>query len=492
MPCFRMLTEEMKMYPISKKMFACLVGASLFFAAGSLADYCDIYVEVLVGNTLQETVDGVGTNEDTIVIDHHIPVESNTTIPTNITLYFVSPGKLAVAAGVDLAIDGFVNASPVPYFEGAGNVLINSGQDIYADWFGDDGAAIQKAIDACSGGRIKLLNKQYDFSQTVFGKKGIIIEGVFASQSDLNVNSGTIINYEGPFGGDVFDFQSVTFFGLKNLVIVGNGQADCGLITGHGIRAKYSVVENLLIQGCDVGVDLGNTDDISIRNIVTKNCGTGIIGAHTHVAFYNCHFVSNEIGYQIETASKASLNNCLWQGNGIDIVSNADPHPGGVTNFRDCIFEGSTSTIFSQFAGLNGTTTGMGYMVFDGCLFGTAGSRLFDLTYLSGHMDLIGCVVSDDSSSNMIVDPEDDAEVVLYSSSNIAKVGNLLQVAVEPATNTYSELVVLRADSTDVDETWLYSLQPGVNKNTEDKISIAYGASDKRVGLIKFDLSEFF
>lgn len=417
------------MYTVKTVLMVAIIGLLILFAPASQASSFDNF-ELTESETLAGVVSQIGQDSNTIFIARNVVVDSDVNIPKNITLFFTPPGKLDVAANTTVTIVGIINAPAAQCFSGQGDIVIESGQPIYADWWGEDGQAIQKAINACSSGKVLLLDKVYETTSTITGKRGIVLQGV---QSDefLTTDTGSVIKYTGVTQNPVLDFRDQRYFGVVDLKISGNGVASHGLITGSegmALRAKFSHIKNLVITDCGIGLDLGNTDDLSISNVIFQYCNKGVVGAHTNVGFYDCSFIENSVaGFQVETASKGSFYKCKWTGNAVDIIFSADPHPGSVYTFRDCWFENSTDTILRQ-APL-GVQTGIATLVFDKCILHTFGTCLMDLTNLGGYDSKIvfyNCNIPQATSSGSIVDPSGLIAIVGFPLPGITDSGAVL------------------------------------------------------------------
>nr|WP_321500177.1 glycosyl hydrolase family 28-related protein [uncultured Dethiosulfovibrio sp.] len=93
-------------------------------------------------------------NDGTVLIMDPLSVTSDYTVPENICLKFEKGGKVVVAEGVTLTINGSIEAGLWHIFDGLGTVTGNPKIEfIYPEWFGavgngafDDSPAFQKAV----------------------------------------------------------------------------------------------------------------------------------------------------------------------------------------------------------------------------------------------------------------------------------------------------------------------------------------------------------
>ena len=377
----------------------------------------DPAVRLSDGATLAQRVAEIGHGVCTLLIDREARVTEKVTIPRNLTLLFVSPGHLDLGKDAVVRIEGPIVAPPAPCFSGSGTVTIANGQDIYADWWGADGEAIQRAIDACDRGRVLLLDNVYPSSRSIHGKRGVILEGV-ATDEIWTKNTGTVIAYTGRKPVPILDIRGPRWFGLRNVKLVGNKWASHGLITAHrGIesRAKHSEIDHVFIYDCGVGIDLGGTDDITLSTIEIFHCGIGLTGAHTQARFRECSFVGCKVGFEVMNASKCSFYKCLWCSNqDIDLLISAQDHPGGTMTFRDCWFENVGGTILKRNPALK-KTSGMARFVFDGCKLHDYGYALFDcrgFERFGGEIVLMNCDMPPTCSSYEILDPAGKITVI--------------------------------------------------------------------------------
>ncbi len=367
--------------------------------------------------SLSDYVRKIGNQPLGILIDREMKIKSDLVIPQNITLFFAPPGSFVIDKGKTVVISGQISAPAVPCFKGDGKILIKNHNSVYADWWSPDGDGIQKAIDSIESGKVVLLDKVYQTTKSVKGKKGIYLTGAFTHEI-WRQDNGTVIEYVGDKPVPVLDFRGATWFGARNFKIVGHKRASHGLVTGHRgmcLRAKHSEIDHLFIYQCGIGLDLGGTDDITVSYLEIFNCHIGLSGAHTQVRFYECSFVGCDTGFEIMNASKCYFYKCLWCSNlQTDLLLSTPDHPGGTYTFRDCWFENVGGTIMKLNPALK-RNLGMGRYVFDVCKLHDYGYAFIDATGVGKYgcqITMKTCDIPPTCSSFKIIDPKKKVTVV--------------------------------------------------------------------------------
>ncbi|MDD5458782.1 MAG: hypothetical protein PHF37_05270 [Phycisphaerae bacterium] len=360
------------------------------------------------------------------IVDQEFVINKDTIIDSQNPLFVYPPGIIKVSKGVTLTIEGIIQSGPYKIFEGEGNIIIKNRNDIYVDWWGEDGTAIQKAINSVDSGRILLLEKQYDIQKSIKGKRGVIIQGK-QSHELWTEDTGTVLNYTGKENEPVLDFRGARIFGVRDLKILGRDIASHGIITGHrGIetRAKNSTIENLVIFNCGVGVDMGETDDVFLTKVVFLHCNVGLRGTHTHVGVYDCSFIhSKRAGVEIATSSKGAFYRCLWTENNVDIMLTCNPHPGSVYAFRDCWFENCKDSIIKKAPEIK-DEIGLLTWVFDECHMHSFGKSFMDFSGFGKYQSRVvfnNCQICPTTSSWDIYDPNGAVEVVYNPDNGLKK-----------------------------------------------------------------------
>jgi hypothetical protein len=91
-------------------------------------------------------------------------VAADVTVPATLTLQFGPGGSLAIATGITVTINGYVIAGLYKIFSctGTGKVVFGIGSvpEIFAEWWGMDGAAVQAAIDAATNVKAVCLQRR--------------------------------------------------------------------------------------------------------------------------------------------------------------------------------------------------------------------------------------------------------------------------------------------------------------------------------------------
>lgn len=277
-------------------------------ATPTITDLLQIY-NVRDFVSLAATVAHIGSESAELQITRGThKVAADLTVPANVTLRFVG-GKLEVASGVTLTINGPLDAPLAQIFSGAGSVSFGAGavKVVYPEWWGAkaDGAtnsttAIQSAVAAAVQAICRLLLGRYIVDTPIAVKSNTRVEGcgpftivewsdgaapsVFRNQNytdgsprdsnivirDLQIVAGTAEEYAWGGGVHLCYVDGVDVSG----VTVGGGNGN-GITVSRCTRAR---VENNIVDGCaGVGIDLSATQDfVVVHNEVASAGQDGI------------------------------------------------------------------------------------------------------------------------------------------------------------------------------------------------------------------------
>lgn len=204
-------------------------------------------------------------NSCTLVIASDQAISSSFTVPTNITLEFTQTGKLSVANGVQITINGYVSASPgrqIFALTGTGNVLLTGNTSVYtyyAEWWGaignnvaDDTVALQAAFDALPSSRtLRLLpGKTYRHTGLVFSFKfSATLMGLDSEAAPINVSEKPILKYVGVAGGTAFTASNVYSCKFQSFRVDTNSLADIGFYLTFTATGSPGITSHCLLSG---------------------------------------------------------------------------------------------------------------------------------------------------------------------------------------------------------------------------------------------------
>jgi hypothetical protein len=117
------------------------------------------YVDVRDYSSFAAAITAIGSLKKTLLIPNEQAISGSIAVPSNIGLWFLEGGSLAIATGATVTINGHVEAGLFKIFScsGTGKVLFGKGgvSKILTSWWGvtgigdqDDALAIQAAIDS--------------------------------------------------------------------------------------------------------------------------------------------------------------------------------------------------------------------------------------------------------------------------------------------------------------------------------------------------------
>ncbi|MEW7278962.1 hypothetical protein ABW636_10240 [Aquimarina sp. 2201CG1-2-11] len=209
---------------------------------------------------LPNNLNGLGT----ITIKGNLTIKGNFTIPEGIELNFFKGNKLIIESGVELTINGSINAGVYQIFDGDGTITgFPKITETYPEWFGakvndeiDDTIAIQKAINF-SNTPIKLAEGTYitkttlKKERTIENDEGVKIIGIGISSTIIKVlHEGNFIEIKG-FNG----LNSETTSGKQHRPIQGNllknFTVDGRRVAKNGVyfyASRYNDLSNIKIR----------------------------------------------------------------------------------------------------------------------------------------------------------------------------------------------------------------------------------------------------
>ena len=131
--------------------------------------------------SLHEQIASFTSERDALVIDTPHAVLADLTVPANLLLRFTNAGRLEIAGGVTVTIDGPIDAPLWEVFTGPGTATFGSQntavRELYPQWWGargdgehDDTRAIQAALNAArdmGGGEVVITKGTFRTSKTL-------------------------------------------------------------------------------------------------------------------------------------------------------------------------------------------------------------------------------------------------------------------------------------------------------------------------------------
>lgn len=210
--------------------------------------------------TLADAVTDIGSDVKTLILPSNVTVSDDLTIPSNITLLFVGPGKITVAAGIALTLNCKIEGAALrQIFDPNATATVTFGDNtvpaVYPQWFGakgdgttDDTDAINFAIAASNTcilpdanykatSRINIANAVKlilgNINLTVNGSPGLYITASKVSiigsgenysiltqgTVDKNIIANTITSTGGTSVSDI-DIRGIRFVGIPATVSV--------------------------------------------------------------------------------------------------------------------------------------------------------------------------------------------------------------------------------------------------------------------------------
>jgi hypothetical protein len=290
----------------------------------------------------------IAASGGTLYINSEVVIAANTTI--SIPIVVTVPGSFVISAGALLTINSDFSAGNSQCFAGDGGVLFAKGsvREVLAKWFGTDGDAIQKAVDACalyikkvhiaSGEWLVSTGIQLPLSNTM---QGIEISGAkseatyeweppsipetYATVLKASAAMSCVIRARGDLvattpEGDYQLTKMTHATKIRNLAINGNGNADYAYING-----QFDLIEDVTVVNCKrSGIYCGMWTNSSVFNRVSSiaNAENGAV-------------------LDGDWSTVSSWNNCKFRGNGgsgMLVYSTVGLHSS------DCVFENNNGT----------------------------------------------------------------------------------------------------------------------------------------------------
>ena len=250
---------------------------------------------------LKPAIDALGARESTLTIYKQYEVTENLVIPANITLNFLQGGSLDVANGKTLTINGYVIASALQIFTGAGTVTLNTYPHQEA-WWGNP--------------------QEFDLGTGIVTTSGSIISsGTNGVISGSTANTGTVIIYDGSdhkmtitlpgiAASYVLIFPIDDGAATEFLGTDGAGNLSWAVPAGTGnVTAGANLADHTIIRGDGGGVGV---EDTGITIDDTDNL-TGIVSitGNTHLDINSStpgtDYVRSESIYTPTTAADANV-----------------------------------------------------------------------------------------------------------------------------------------------------------------------------------------
>lgn len=256
---------------------------------------------------LAATVAALGATQATIVVTTTQVITANLTIPSNISLWVISPGQISVNSGKTVTINGPFSSGSYQVFSGLGTVTFGMPpvSGVMPEWWQtntspgttDMAAATQSAINSVS--RIPYANGHASGAQVVLtGSAYLWGSTIDMTERDTITLAGKGNGYLGPnitstSTGYIIDMTSALMCRLENLHITSN-TAKVGIFQNRGTGNPYSFWQNFH----NLYVHLGTQP--------------GINGGIGSIALYNCR------------SENTQYHNCLFEGD-VGVYANITP-----------------------------------------------------------------------------------------------------------------------------------------------------------------------
>lgn len=200
----------------------------------------------------------IGGSNATLLISSNVAISASVTIPTNVSLWFISPGKFTIASGQTVTIAGAIIADRHQLWAGAGSVdLTDAKLDwVYPEWWG---AVALKAASGTPADSTTAILAAFNSRRNVLFDQGIYGVDTTATSPRINTDGQWV---RGQGMSVVVDGQGGTI--LKRLagtnpVIIGGSfigitlgglVIDGGGFDGHGIQWQplYGIGEPLRVR----------------------------------------------------------------------------------------------------------------------------------------------------------------------------------------------------------------------------------------------------
>lgn len=238
--------------------------------------------------TLEAAVSAIGSTVTTLLITSPLPVNTNVTVPTTLTLRFEGNGSLNVVTGVVVTINGPLQAPLKKIFNCVGSEAcivfgVGSVTSVFVDWWGPlkdrtdsttTSAAFQAAIDSLDGTGLKSGEVVISFGRYLItdvqiptSLRGLTIRG--QGRHDLN-QDGTGLFNSGT--GAMFTTKGVSttlsWLTIKNLSMYGDSASAGDMIAP---KDTLTTITNLKLK--NIYCSLANTASSFL------NISGGVIGS---------------------------------------------------------------------------------------------------------------------------------------------------------------------------------------------------------------------
>lgn len=225
-----------------------------------------------INNVLSDAINTLSSN-GTITIKGNIFINDDFTIPTGIELNFFKGNIFILANGIELTLNGTINARQYQIFDGDGVVTGNSFEDAaYPEWFGaigngiaNDGLAISKTLN---------LSSQINWDGTYHSSTDIVINDSIFNIYKLKLKNTSLIidSSSKSFINNTVSNLSIKYDSLSN-----NSYGLHLKRTGANSVIRDMLISNIYIENCDKAI-YANPDDkfhslgtITITNSVLRN-----------------------------------------------------------------------------------------------------------------------------------------------------------------------------------------------------------------------------
>lgn len=138
-------------------------------------------------SSISSALTDIGVGGGTLVIATSQVISANLTIPSNVTLKFVSDGRLSINFGVVVTIQGPIEAPPKWIFQGTGTVVFTDNRKldgIYLQWWGATGNGISVQDGVSTSASTTISSASSTFTSADVGKV-FIMQGAGAAGAPL-------------------------------------------------------------------------------------------------------------------------------------------------------------------------------------------------------------------------------------------------------------------------------------------------------------------
>jgi hypothetical protein len=252
---------------------------------------------------LNDAVATLGKSAAILTILSPINLTAPLSIPANITLHVGQGGRI-IQGAFDLKISGPFQSPRQTVFSGTGAISFtaNSVEEIYPEWWGEDGAAIQSAINSTTSTSIQLGAKSYPVYDTIIITPNTRIFGKGRSATSLvNAAGKWTLQYLSPLTGHrdidanlhIADLSIYGKFGIR----LNQTSAEQTIQANWN---KQAAIKNVIIERCTIAFRYG-TDD--------PDADTG-----KPIKDINRFIAAQGVGVQISKVFNADIRNNLLQG----------------------------------------------------------------------------------------------------------------------------------------------------------------------------------